>query len=249
MSHVVGGYYDPATGQFLTVDPLVDDTAVPYAYAGGDPMIASDPAGLYFGQGIVDTLSNAAVGTAKCIGDIANCLSPQGAANAAVSFFNSIYAFVTNGEYGPGLSIPYPCNPYLSESNAFGQGLFLGAGFAIPGLGEENLATLEGLSRASSLEPTLLGATSKGAAREALAGASVTPEQLATASRAIARATSNDTLSLVMDGSNLVVTRTRPGFDGVQVIVSVIDEGGTSRVTQLAFDSTGRLVHYDPKTP
>ena len=30
----VGRYYDPATGQFLSVDPLVDETGQPYAYAG-----------------------------------------------------------------------------------------------------------------------------------------------------------------------------------------------------------------------
>ncbi len=39
-------YYDPATAQFLTVDPVVDDTHSAYAYAGGDPANASDPSGL-----------------------------------------------------------------------------------------------------------------------------------------------------------------------------------------------------------
>jgi len=39
-------YYDPATGQFLTVDPLVDSTGHPYAYAGDSPVNATDPAGL-----------------------------------------------------------------------------------------------------------------------------------------------------------------------------------------------------------
>jgi len=41
----VGRYYDPATGQFLTVDPLVDETGEPYAYTGGDPVNATDPSG------------------------------------------------------------------------------------------------------------------------------------------------------------------------------------------------------------
>jgi hypothetical protein len=41
----VGRYYDPATGQFLTVDPLVDQTGQPYAYTGGDPVNATDPTG------------------------------------------------------------------------------------------------------------------------------------------------------------------------------------------------------------
>lgn len=39
-------YYDPATSQFLTVDPLVDQTGQPYGYAAGNPLNAADPSGL-----------------------------------------------------------------------------------------------------------------------------------------------------------------------------------------------------------
>jgi hypothetical protein len=41
----INRYYDTATGQFLTVDPLVDETGQPYAYTGDDPVNASDPTG------------------------------------------------------------------------------------------------------------------------------------------------------------------------------------------------------------
>jgi hypothetical protein len=41
-----GRYYDPATGQLLSVDPLVDETGQPYAYTGDDPVNESDPSGL-----------------------------------------------------------------------------------------------------------------------------------------------------------------------------------------------------------
>ncbi len=46
---VIGRYYDPTTGQFLSVDPLVDQTGQPYSYAGDDPVENSDPteAGLW----------------------------------------------------------------------------------------------------------------------------------------------------------------------------------------------------------
>ena len=39
-------YYDPTTGQFLSVDPLVAATNQPYQYAEDDPANESDPTGL-----------------------------------------------------------------------------------------------------------------------------------------------------------------------------------------------------------
>ena len=44
--YLINRYYDPATGQFLTVDPGVAVTGQPYAYAGGDPVNQDDPTGL-----------------------------------------------------------------------------------------------------------------------------------------------------------------------------------------------------------
>jgi len=43
---VVHRYYDQATEQFLSVDPLVNETGTPYSYTGGDPVNAVDPNGL-----------------------------------------------------------------------------------------------------------------------------------------------------------------------------------------------------------
>ena len=40
-------YYDPATAQFLTRDPLEAVTAEPYEYADSDPLDESDPLGLW----------------------------------------------------------------------------------------------------------------------------------------------------------------------------------------------------------
>ncbi len=39
-------YYDPVTGQFLSLDPLVDETGQSYAYTGDDPVDGVDPSGL-----------------------------------------------------------------------------------------------------------------------------------------------------------------------------------------------------------
>jgi RHS repeat-associated protein len=41
--------YDPATAQFLSVDPLAAISGAPYSYAGDNPLNASDPSGLLFG--------------------------------------------------------------------------------------------------------------------------------------------------------------------------------------------------------
>ena len=42
--------YDPMTGQFLQVDPAIDLTRQPYAYANNDPLARTDPTGLCDGM-------------------------------------------------------------------------------------------------------------------------------------------------------------------------------------------------------
>ncbi len=46
LSYLINRYYDPATGQFTSLDPLVDQTLQPYAYTAGDPVSQTDPTGL-----------------------------------------------------------------------------------------------------------------------------------------------------------------------------------------------------------
>jgi hypothetical protein len=43
---VVGRYYDPGTGQFLSVDPMLQETEQAYLYVGDDPVNGSDPSGM-----------------------------------------------------------------------------------------------------------------------------------------------------------------------------------------------------------
>jgi RHS repeat-associated protein len=43
--YLLNRYYDPATGQFISVDPDVSQTDQPYAYAGDDPVDNDDPNG------------------------------------------------------------------------------------------------------------------------------------------------------------------------------------------------------------
>ncbi len=44
--YLINRWYDPSTGQFLSVDPLVDATGQAYSYAGDDPVNLIDPTGL-----------------------------------------------------------------------------------------------------------------------------------------------------------------------------------------------------------
>ncbi|MGW5722059.1 RHS repeat-associated core domain-containing protein [Amycolatopsis sp. NPDC003865] len=69
-------YYDPATAQFLTVDPLVDQTRTPYAYTGGNPLNYTDPTGRSFWSSFTAGLMVA--GAALAIGACA-VLEPCGA--------------------------------------------------------------------------------------------------------------------------------------------------------------------------
>lgn len=52
-------YYDPTTAQFLTRDPLEDETGAPYSYAGDDPLDFGDPTGLDYGWNPIDDVKQA----------------------------------------------------------------------------------------------------------------------------------------------------------------------------------------------
>jgi RHS repeat-associated protein len=43
--YLINRYYDPSTGQFLSVDPDISSTLQPYAYTGGNPVSQTDPTG------------------------------------------------------------------------------------------------------------------------------------------------------------------------------------------------------------
>jgi RHS repeat-associated protein len=45
--YLLNRYYDPATGQFLSVDPEAAQTGQPYAYGNGNPVSLTDPSGLW----------------------------------------------------------------------------------------------------------------------------------------------------------------------------------------------------------
>ncbi|BBH17428.1 hypothetical protein Back2_17150 [Nocardioides baekrokdamisoli] len=50
-NYLLNRNYDPATGTFTSIDPMVDLTGQPYTYAGNDPTNRIDPTGLCVGCG------------------------------------------------------------------------------------------------------------------------------------------------------------------------------------------------------
>jgi RHS repeat-associated protein len=52
--YLINRYYDPSTGQFLSVDPEVRKTLQPYAYTAGNPVSQTDPTGLVNLNGVAN---------------------------------------------------------------------------------------------------------------------------------------------------------------------------------------------------
>ena len=82
LTYNIGRYYDPQTGQFLSMDPLVARSGQAYAYADGDPVENIDPTGQLFGIscGACHTIVHDAVGGLEDVG--------QGLGDAGVAIYN-----------------------------------------------------------------------------------------------------------------------------------------------------------------
>jgi len=94
-------YYDPTTAQFISRDPLAALTGQPYAYAGANPLNASDPSGqlCIFGVHVPGTLndcpgSGQGAGSAARVGALApgrvDPLNPDTAARTGLPSWGSV---------------------------------------------------------------------------------------------------------------------------------------------------------------
>jgi RHS repeat-associated protein len=90
-------YYDPTTSQFLSGDPIVQQTGVPYGYAGDDPTNNVDPDGESWWS--VATTVLGVVGTAAGIAG-AVISAPEDAAAAAILTGIAVIAAGTAGAIG-----------------------------------------------------------------------------------------------------------------------------------------------------
>jgi hypothetical protein len=96
----VARYYDPATAQFLTRDPLEAITRDPYDYAGADPYDNSDPSGMSFWGDVSDW--TAGFGDTLTLGGTAQIrrLINYGVNGDMSDVVNTCSTFYTWGGYG-----------------------------------------------------------------------------------------------------------------------------------------------------
>jgi hypothetical protein len=86
----VARYYDPATGQFLSLDPDVAQTLAPFNYAGDDPINDVDPAGLSWTSWIPNPFAGDCIRYVTCPGSTPRAPIDQEIANAAGGVLNGI---------------------------------------------------------------------------------------------------------------------------------------------------------------
>jgi RHS repeat-associated protein len=119
-------YYNPATGQFVSADPLVQATQQPYSYADDDPLNAADPTGEFM---ITDCYSGG--GTLFHVtGSVGLCFN-FGRGGYSVTTAQS--AGFDTGEFGAsaantygvsqGDPSPSPCSCSVDVSGSFYKGL------------------------------------------------------------------------------------------------------------------------------
>jgi RHS repeat-associated protein len=152
--------YDPATAQFMSADPLTPVTEAPYGYAGDNPLNAGDPSGLC---DLVGCFEDIVEGTGNTFAGAADTLT-GGLSTKALDALG-IEPNTCSAEFRAGRIVGY-------------------AGFAIPGVAEEEAAA-EGIYVIRGAEGTYVGQSSNIAARLAqhVASGRFTAEEVNVAER------------------------------------------------------------------
>jgi RHS repeat-associated protein len=125
--YLIDRYYDPATGQFLTVDPDVDETGQPYTYAGGDPANGSDPNGT-----CVSLFNVVCVGGGPVTSTLSLRFDPGAGINAAVNIGRGASLGLTDRIVDisdPGASSTVPYNSVDENLGSLGLTCLVGCEF------------------------------------------------------------------------------------------------------------------------
>jgi RHS repeat-associated protein len=131
--------YDPATGQFLTVDPIDAITRAPYTYGEDNPVNAIDPSGL------------SACGSIAVISTICNGLEESGVSDAAAGALS----FLTFGTSTEVAGDAFGFNSNCANFGAGGEvGTVLGLGLGAFDGEDEAEALAEGADEANSVTST-----------------------------------------------------------------------------------------------
>jgi hypothetical protein len=135
----INRYYDPSTGQFVSVDPMVNETNQPYLYAEDDPVNGVDPLGLSLwkwvkhnagaiiaGAAFVTAVAVVTVTTAG-IGDVVlvtGAAVGEDAVATEASETSVSEANADTGQRGAGITVIGPIPQYLTLANELGANYF-----------------------------------------------------------------------------------------------------------------------------
>lgn len=139
-------YYNPATAQFLTVDPLVNETDEPYAYADDDPVNASDPTGR-----CAVTIPPEAFTIAQ-LGLSGGCLFFDGGLLAPVCDFNDALNMTSDLYHQDPVALTLDSGSVLSGLSSDDD----------PTVGVSNSASDQDTSSAGAEQPTVVGTSAGG---------------------------------------------------------------------------------------
>jgi RHS repeat-associated protein len=155
----VARYYDPSTGQFLSIDPAVADTDAPFNYVGDDPLNGVDPSGLSGGGlfGISITVDGYCARWITCPGSTPKAHIDQVIANGAAGVLNAVTG--GNGQTVAGW-LGIQCNAdWSSSATAIGNDIGTVAALGLPESDTAELVTDAATDFARGADADLPGST------------------------------------------------------------------------------------------
>ena len=114
--YLINRYYDPATGQFISVDPDLAETQQPYSYAAGDPVTLTDPTGQYTLGICINGSINLIIYTIGGEGCLTRTVDTP-AHNDDIGFTRTAVEALHASKFATGISVSAGVNVEVSNSN------------------------------------------------------------------------------------------------------------------------------------